>query len=113
MSRWSEGHASDIIETFNKDIFLYIGQQPVNDIKPLVLLNMLRRMESRGATEKVRKVRQRCSEVFRYSIITGRGKYTPAADVTSAMPGYESKHYSFLTVEELPDFFKALSSYTG
>ena len=112
-SRWSEGYASDIIEAFNKDIFPYIGQQPVNEIKPLVLLNVLRRMESRGATEKAKKVRQRCSEVFRYAIVTGRAEYNPAADLTSAMSGHESKHYPFLTVEELPDFFKALSGYTG
>ena len=113
VSRWSEGYASDIIEAFNKDIFPYIGQQPVNEIKPLVLLNVLRRMESRGATEKAEKVRQRCSEVFRYAIVTGRAEYNPAADLTSAMSGHESKHYPFLTVEELPDFFKALSGYTG
>jgi len=113
VSRWSEGYASDIIEAFNKDIFPYIGQHPVNEIKPLVLLNVLRRMESRGATEKAKKVRQRCSEVFRYAIVTGRAEYNPAADLTSAMSGHESKHYPFLTVEELPDFFKALSGYTG
>ncbi|ENZ8706524.1 tyrosine-type recombinase/integrase [Klebsiella pneumoniae] len=113
VSRWSEGYASDIIEAFNKDIFPYIGQQPVNEIKPLVLLNVLRRMESRGATEKAKKVRQRCSEVFRYAIVTGRAEYNPAADLTSAMSGHESKHYPFLTVEELPDFFKALSGFTG
>ncbi|WP_247176317.1 tyrosine-type recombinase/integrase [Escherichia coli] len=113
VSRWSEGYASDIIEAFNKDIFPYIGQQPVNEIKPLVLLNVLRRIESRGATEKAKKVRQRCSEVFRYAIVTGRAEYNPAADLTSAMSGHESKHYPFLTVEELPDFFKALAGYTG
>ncbi|MEB6620532.1 tyrosine-type recombinase/integrase [Enterobacter roggenkampii] len=113
VSRWSEGYASDIIEAFNKDIFPYIGQQPVNEIKPLVVLNVLRRMESRGATEKAKKVRQRCSEVFRYAIVTGRAEYNPAADLTSAMSGHESKHYPFLTVEELPDFFKALSGYAG
>lgn len=113
VSRWSEGYASDIIEAFNKDIFPYIGQQPVNEIKPLVLLNVLRRIESRGATDKAKKVRQRCSEVFRYAIVTGRAEYNPAADLTSAMSGHESKHYPFLTVEELPDFFKALAGYTG
>lgn len=113
VSRWSEGYASDIIEAFNKDIFPYIGQLPVNGIKPLVLLNVLRRIENRGATEKAKKVRQRCSEVFRYAIVTGRAEYNPAADLTSAMSGHESKHYPFLTVEELPDFFKALTGYTG
>jgi len=29
------------------------------------------------------------------------------------MSGHESKHYPFLTVEELPDFFKALAGYEG
>ena len=85
----------------------------MNEIKPLVLLNVLRRMESRGATEKAKKVRQRCSEVFRYTIVTGRAEYNPAADLTSAMSGHESKYNPFQAVEELPDFFKALSSYRG
>lgn len=113
VSRWSEGYASDILEAFNKDIFPYIGQQQANEIKPLVLLNVLRRMESRVATEKAKKVRQRCREVFRYAIVTGRVEYNPTADLTSAMSGHESKHYPFLTVEKLPDFFKALTGYTG
>ncbi|WP_323649706.1 tyrosine-type recombinase/integrase, partial [Escherichia coli] len=109
VSQCAEDYASDIIEAFNKDMFPYIGQQPVNVIKPLVLLNVLRRMVSRGATEKAKKDRQRCSEVFRYAIVTGRAEYNSAADLTSAMSGHESKHYPFLTVEELPDFFKALA----
>ena len=111
--RWSEGYAADILEAFNKDIFPFIGQQPINEIKPLVLLNVPKRMEFRGAIEKAKKARQRCSEAFRYAIVTGRAEYNPAAYLTSAMSGHESKHYPFLTVEELPDFFKALSGYTG
>lgn len=67
----------------------------------------------KGATEKAKKVRQCCVEVFRYAIVTGRAEYNPAPNLTSAMQGHESKHYPFLTTKELPDFFKALSGYTG
>lgn len=70
-------------------------------------------MESRGATEKAQKVRQHCSEAFRYATVTGRAEYNPAADLTSAISRHGSKHYSFLTIEELPDFFNALADYTG
>lgn len=87
--KWSEGSASDIMEAFNKDVFSYIGKKPIADIKPLELLNVLRSMESRGATEKAKKVRQRCGEVFRYAIVTGRAEYNPAPDLTSAMQGHE------------------------
>lgn len=94
-------------------MFPYIGKKPIADIKPLELLNVLRRIEGRGATEKAKKVRQRCGEVFCYAIVTNRAEYNPAPDLTSAMQGHESNHYPFLTPKELPDFFKALSGYTG
>ncbi|EAZ7775723.1 tyrosine-type recombinase/integrase [Salmonella enterica subsp. enterica serovar Woodinville] len=113
VKKWSAGYASDILEAFNKDVFPFIGQRPVADIKPLELLNVLKKMEERGATEKAKKVRQRCGEVFRYAIVTGRAEYNPAPDLTSAMQGHESKHYPFLTIEELPAFFKALAGYSG
>ncbi|EMO4856485.1 tyrosine-type recombinase/integrase [Enterobacter hormaechei] len=111
--KWSGGYASDIMEAFNKDVFPYIGKKPISEIKPLELLNVLRRMEGRGATEKAKKVRQRCGEVFRYAIVTGRAEYNPAPDLTSAMQGHESKHYPFLNTSELPTFFEALSGYSG
>ena len=36
--------------------------------------------------EKMRKVRQRCGEVFRYAIVTGRADNNPAPDLASAFP---------------------------
>ncbi|ENK8539102.1 tyrosine-type recombinase/integrase [Escherichia coli] len=113
VKKWSVGYASDILEAFNKDIFPFLGQRPVAEIKPLELLNVLKKIEARGATEKAKKVRQRCGEVFRYAIVTGRAEYNPAPDLTSAMQGHESTHYPFLTTEELPAFFKALAGYSG
>lgn len=66
------GYASDIMEMFQNDIFPYVGARLVSEIKPLELLNVLRKIEKRGTLEKMRKVRQRCSEIFRYAIATGR-----------------------------------------
>ena len=82
-------------------------------IKPLELLNVLRKIEKRGALEKMRKVRQRCSEVFRYAIATGRAEYNPAADLSSALEVHQSNHFPFLKADEIPDFLRALEGYTG
>lgn len=57
----------------------------MGEIKPLELLNVLRKIEKRGALEKVWKVRQLCSEMFRYVIATGSGEYNPEADLSSAL----------------------------
>ncbi|MBS1206321.1 MAG: integrase [Proteobacteria bacterium] len=112
-AKWSAGYASDIMEAFQNDIFPYVGTRPVAEIKPLELLNVLRKIEKRGALEKMRKVRQRCSEVFRYAIATGRAEYNPAADLSSALEVHQSNHFPFLKAYEIPDFLHALDTYTG
>lgn len=112
-AKWSEGYASDIMEAFQNDIFPYVGTRPVGEIKPLELLNVLRKIEKRGALEKMRKVRQRCSEVFRYAIATGRAEFNPAADLSSALNVHQSNHFTFLKAAEIPDFLRALDGYTG
>lgn len=112
-AKWSAGYASDIMEAFQNDIFPYVGTRPVGEIKPLELLNVLRKIEKRGALEKMRKVRQRCSEVFRYAIATGRAEYNPAADLSSALEVHQSNHFPFLKADEIPDFLRALEGYTG
>ncbi|HEK0449254.1 TPA: tyrosine-type recombinase/integrase [Proteus mirabilis] len=113
VDRWSLRYRDEIIDTFEKDIFPYIGKRPIAEIKPLELLEALRKMEKRGALEKMRKVRQRCGEVFRYAIITGRAEYNPAPDLASALTPPKKQHFPFLTTEELPYFLKDLAGYTG
>ena len=112
-AKWSAGYASDIMEAFKNDIFPYVGTRPVGEIKPLELLNVLRKIEARGALEKMRKVRQRCSEIFRYAIATGRAEFNPAADLSSALEVHQSNHFPFLKADEIPDFLRALEGYTG
>lgn len=111
--RWSLRYRDEIIDTFEKDIFPYLGRRPIAEIKPMELLETLRRLERRGALEKMRKVRQRCGEVFRYAIVTGRAEYNPAPDLATALATPKKNHFPFLTVEELPYFIKDLAGYTG
>ncbi|AOR59541.1 tyrosine-type recombinase/integrase [Pectobacterium parmentieri] len=111
--KWSAGYASENVVLLTNNVFPKLGDRPIAEIKPLELLEILKRIENRGATEQARKVRMRCSEVFRYAIVTGRASYNPAPDLISAMQGHESKHHPFLITKELPAFFTALSEYSG
>ena len=77
------------------------------------LLAVLSKIEARGATEKVRKVRQRCGEVWKYAVVTGRAEYNPAPDLASAVTPHEKEHYAFLTQDELPEFLRTLNTYAG
>lgn len=111
--RWSPGYASDILESFAKDIFPAVGGLPVAEIEPVQMLTALRKIEGRGATEKAAKTRRWCGEVFRYAVATGRAKYNPVGELNSAMQGHESESFPFLKAEELPAFLAAVDRYLG
>ncbi|KAA8670324.1 tyrosine-type recombinase/integrase [Pantoea dispersa] len=111
--RWTVAYRDEIIKTFEQDVFPFIGNRPISEIKPLELLEVLRRIEKREALEKTRKVRQRCGEVFRYAIITGRAEYNPAPDLSIALAVPKQKNHPFLSAEELPYFVQDLEAYAG
>ncbi|QCJ70794.1 integrase [Providencia heimbachae] len=111
--RWSVGYRDDMMDAFEKDVFPYIGNRPIAEIKPMELLEVLSIMEKRGATEKLKKVRQRCGEVWKYAIITGRAEYNPAPDLASAFVPHKRVHYAHLSVSELPEFLSSIDKYMG
>ncbi|MDH2324208.1 tyrosine-type recombinase/integrase [Providencia huaxiensis] len=111
--RWSVGYRDDMMDAFEKDVFPYIGNRPIAEIKPMELLEVLSIMEKRGATEKLKKVRQRCGEVWKYAIITGRAEYNPAPDLASAFVPHKREHYAHLSVTELPEFLSSIDKYMG
>ena len=101
------------MSTFERDFFPYIGYRPIKEIKPLELMAVLSKLEKRDATEKMRKVRQRCGEVWKYAIITGRAEYNPAPDLASAFVAHKRGYYPHLTINEIPEFLSSLVSYSG
>ncbi|EQC01053.1 MULTISPECIES: tyrosine-type recombinase/integrase [Photorhabdus] len=113
LPNWSVGYADDLLESFNKDIFPYIGKRIITDIKPLDMLETLRKMEQRGVLDKLKKIRQACSQVFKYAIVTGRAEYNPAAELSGALASPKVKHFPHLLADELPFFLQTLSQYRG
>jgi integrase len=111
--RWSEGYAGDVMEAFELDIFPQVGNFPLTDIKPMQWLQVFRRIEKRGALEKLRKVRQRCQEVYRFAIATGRAEYNPIADIGGALQTPTSRHYPFLPIAEIPELLRSIQACPG
>ncbi|MBA4681353.1 MAG: tyrosine-type recombinase/integrase, partial [Pseudomonas sp.] len=107
--RWSTGYAGDVMEVFELDIFPQVGSLPLTDIKPMHWLQVFRRIEARGAQEKLRKVRQRC----RFAIATGRAEYNPIADIGGALQTPTSRHYPFLLVSEIPELIRNIQDCPG
>ena len=69
---WSASHAGRWVSLMEKDVFPRLGTLALADITAPMVLDVLRKVEARGALETVRKLSECIGQVFRYGIATGR-----------------------------------------
>jgi integrase len=106
--RWSERYADGVLTRLENDIFPEIGNYPITDIEPPILLQAIRKIEKRKAQELARRQLQKCGEIFRYAIACGKAVRDPSADIKEALRPQEKGHFAALDVKELPQFLKAI-----
>jgi len=110
-NKWTPKHCQQTRTSLEQDVFPFIGHLPITSIKPLMVLDLLRTIETRGAIEIAKRVRQRCEAVFRYAIITEKAEYNPVSDLQGALTAPNPQNYPALTPKELPDFLMAIAKY--
>ena len=107
---WNPRYADEVLKRLNEDIFPYIGKMPIKDIEPPLLLEVIKKIERRGALELSRRQLQKCGEIFRYAIASGRVERDPSNDIKEALKPVKKEHYASIDIEELPEFIDELKS---
>jgi len=95
---WVGTHAEKVIRRLENDIFPIIGAKAVGSVTAPELLEALRRIEARGATDTAHRALQSCGQIFRYAIATGRAQRDTAADLRDALSPL--KHRSFASITD-------------
>jgi integrase len=91
-----------------------IGQLPVTDVDPQMLLAAIKRLEAKGNYETAKKCRSFASRVFRYAVWTGRAKSDPAAMLQGALVTKKAKHYAaILEPTKLGQLLRSIDEYSG
>lgn len=112
-ARWTESHRERVLGSLEADAFSALGDFPIKEITPPMVLEVIRAVESRGALDVASRVLQRTSAVFRYAIQTGRATYNPAADMQGVLKTRKVEHRPAISRAELPDLLRKLDSYAG
>ena len=111
---WSANHSDRIIRRLERDIFPWIGGKPIADITAPQLLEVIRRIEQRGALETAHRALGNCGQVFRYAIATGRAERDPSGDLRGALPPVKGKHFASVTEpKKVAEVLRALDGYEG
>jgi integrase len=111
---WAASNADKIIKRLENDAFPWLGARPITEITPPELLKVLRRIEERGAVESAHRLRNYCSAIFRYAIVTGRAERDASADLRGALPPSVTQHRAAITdPNAIAALLRAIDGYQG
>jgi integrase len=95
-------------------LFPRIGRRPIREVTPPELLAALRKIEARGHHETAHRAKQKCGQVFRYAIATGRAERDISADLRGALVPVVSRNHASLTdPAEVGALLRAIDGYEG
>ena len=114
IEQWTAGHAVTIMSRLERDVFPYLGSEPVDEIKAPAVLKLLRRVESRGALESAHRIRTVIGQVLRYAVATGRAERDCTGDLKGALPPATKSHLAAITdPKEVAPLLRAMDGFQG
>jgi integrase len=78
------------------------------------VLQAMRRVEARGATETAHRILQSVGQVFRYAVATGRAQSDPTRDLRGALKPFLTTHMPAITdPKRVGELLRAIHDYRG
>lgn len=110
---WGGYYTGQVRKGLDADILPAIGNLPLRDVTAPEILDLIQRIDKRGAPTVAINVRMWVSNIFRYAILTLRATDDPAAHVRGAIQRGEVKHAVALTEKQLRFLLGQLPIYGG
>ncbi|GMU49603.1 MAG: hypothetical protein AMXMBFR31_18290 [Candidatus Desulfobacillus denitrificans] len=110
---WTPYYLRQVERFLEVDVFPYVGNLPIRNVTAAHLLEIVRRVEGRGAETVALLVRQWASAIFRYAVATLRADIDPAAALRGAIHRPKVVHRKPMTRDQIADFVRALEGYAG
>lgn len=112
--KWEAEYAHLIMHRLERDMFPSLGGRPIAEITAVELLAALRRIEKRGAIDTAHRAMQKCGQIFRYAVVTGRADRDPTTDLSEALKPAPKKHYaSIKDPKAVGALMRAIRDYVG
>jgi integrase len=112
---WADVTLERIRAGFEADVYPAIGARPMAGLKPRDVIEVVRKIEDRGAGEHAARTLQRIRAVFRFAVVHERIEANPMLDLKPAelLKPRQVKHRAALADKDLPAFLQALDAYQG
>lgn len=101
------------LTVFEKDLFPFIGDTPIDQLKGKDILACAQRIEARGAQEMAKRSIPLVGRVFRFAIRKGLIENDPTPHLGEALKPRKVKNMARLDISEFPPFLLRIDKYHG
>lgn len=110
-----ERHVLTTERRMKADILSRLGARPVAEIRPRELVEMMKAIEERGASDVARRALQTASKIFRFAIAHDLAERNPASEIrpSDILKAVPSGNFARIEPTELPSLLKAIDIYKG
>ena len=109
---WSPKHAAVVLKRLQDNAFSDLGHLTMDEITPMHVIATVRKIEARGALDVANRVKQSIAAVCRFAVQRGIAINNPAGDLDGLVRQRKIQHRASLPREELPEFLRALDTYS-
>src|ERR1700722_4757016 len=113
LAKWTPKHGAKVLRRLEVDIFRSLGSRPIAEIPSSEMLEVIRKIEKRGAFDIAHRVLQSCGQIFAYAIITDRAERNPTTALRGALKPVQKNHHAYIKADDLPEFLSKLENYDG
>ena len=113
-ARWTDSHAKTVIRRLEKNVFPWLGREPIADISVPALISVIRKIEERGVNETAHRTLNICGQILRYAVQTGRAQRDITADLKGVLRPVQTKHLSAVVEpRRAGELLRELDAYQG
>ena len=113
MEHWTPYYHKQATQCLEQNAFPRIGKAAIRNVKSADILEIMKTMEARGAETYAMHLRQWCSSIFRYAVVTLRAEGDPAAALKGAIIRPKINHCRAMDRADIRDFLRRLEGYGG
>jgi len=113
-ANWEASYSVKLLARLEANVFPWLGDRPIRDIKPPELPSVLRRVESRGVLETAHRLMNYCGNIYRFAVATGRAERDISSDLRGALPPSTPQHHASVTDPEgVAALLRAIDGHRG
>jgi integrase len=110
---WAKSNADKVLGRLENDVFPEIGSDPIAKLTGPRLLEVLRKIEERGAIDSAHRTRQYMNSIFRYAIETHRVQSDPTPHSGALTRAPKGKFASITDPKGVGALMRSIRGYQG